>query len=53
MNMTIFCGIIMDDGSDHFPIFCMSELNVEKPLKIIMILFIEKTLMIKMKMRDS
>ena len=33
MNLNINCGIIMDDISDHFPIFCISELNVKKPLK--------------------
>ena len=31
--MNINCGMIMDDISDHFPIFCISELNVSKPLK--------------------
>ena len=33
INMNINCGIIMDDISDHFPIFLISELNVKKPLK--------------------
>ena len=32
-NMNINCGIIMDDISNYFPIFCTSELNVKKPLK--------------------
>ena len=33
MNKNINCGIIMEDISDHFPIFCISELDVKKPLK--------------------
>ena len=31
--MNINCGMIMDDISDHFPILCISELNVKKSLK--------------------
>ena len=44
--MNINCGIIMEDISDHFPIFCISELDVKKPLKNNNELFIRKTLMI-------
>ena len=32
INKNINCGIIMDDISDHFPIFCISELDVKKQL---------------------
>ena len=33
INKNINCGIIMEDISDHIPIFCISELDVKKPLK--------------------
>ena len=46
INMNINCGIIMEDINDHFPIFCISQLDVKKPLKSNNELFIEKTLMI-------
>ena len=48
MNMNINCGIIMDGISEHFPIFCISDLNVMKPLKDNNDLFIEKTPMMKL-----
>ena len=33
INKNINCGIVMEDISDHFPIFFISELEIKKPLK--------------------